>query len=79
MNILVLNKKKWAFFRPPAEYIHHLPSFYMKVDLVREDKLKVFPKMPKKVPDSFLFALAIGGGGAPTIGMAILVSFWNVW
>ena len=51
----------------------------MKVDLVREDKLKVFPKMPKKVPDSFLFALAIGSDGAPTLGMAITVSILNVW
>ena len=50
----------------------------MKVDLVREDKLKVFAKMPKKDPDSFLFALAIGGDGAPAIGMTILVSILNV-
>ena len=65
-------------FRPPAEYILHLASFYMKVNVFREDKLKTFPAIPKKDPDSFLFALAIGGDGAPAVGMTILVSFLNV-
>ena len=66
-----------CFFRPPAEYILHLASFNLTIDLVREDKLKVFSKMPKKDPDSFLFALAIGDG-APAISMAILVFFLNI-
>ena len=64
-----------GLFRPTAEYIFHLASFYLKVNLVREDKLKVFSKMPKKDPDSFLFALAIGGNEAPAIVMATLVLF----
>ena len=75
---LGIKQEKVDFFRPPAEYILHLASFYLKVDLVREDKLKVFPKMPKKDPNSFLFALAINGDGAPAIGMTILVSLLNV-
>ena len=49
-----------------AEYILHLASYYLKVDLVREDRLHVFLKIPKKDPDSVLFALAIGGDGAIT-------------
>ena len=75
---LGIKQEKVGLLRPPAEYILHLASFYLKVDLVREDKLKVSAKMPKKDPDSFLFALAIGGDGAPAIGMTILVSFLNV-
>ena len=65
-------------FRPPAEYILHLTSFHLKVDLVREDKVKVFLKMTKKDPDSFLFDVTIGGDGAPAIVMTILVLFLNV-
>ena len=53
-----------GLFRPPEEYILHQALFYLKVDLVREDKLKVFPKILDKDPDSFLFALAISGDGA---------------
>ena len=64
-------------FRPPAEHILHLASFNLTIDLVREDKVKVFSKMPKKDPDSLLFALAIGDG-AQAISMAILVFFLNV-
>ena len=41
-------------------------------------KRKTFPAIPKKDPDSFLFALAIGGDGAPAVGMTISVSFLNV-
>ena len=67
-----------GLFRPPAEYILHLTSFYLKVDLVREDKVKVFLKMTKKDPDSFLFDVTIGGDGAPAIVMTILVLFLNV-
>ena len=70
---LGIKQEKVGLFRPPAEYILHLASFYLKVDLVREDKLKVFAKMPKKDSGSFLFALAISGDGAPAIGMTILV------
>ena len=82
IDIGKLNKingqEKIGLFRPPAEYILHLASFYMKVNVFREDKLKTFPAIPKKDPDSFLFALAIGGDGAPAVGMTILVSFLNV-
>ena len=46
--------------------------------MFRENKLKTFTAVPKKVPDSFLFALAIGGDWAPAVGMTILVSFLNV-
>ena len=82
IDIGKLNKingqEKIGLFRPPAEYILHLASFYMKVNVFREDKLKTFPAIPKKDPDSFLFALAIGGDGAPAVGVTILVSFPNV-
>ena len=82
IDIGKLNKingqEKIGLFRPPAEYILHLASFYMKVNVFREDKLKTFPAIPKKDPDSFLFALAIGGDGAPAVGLTILVSFLNV-
>ena len=78
IDICKLNKingqEKIGLFRPPSEYILHLASFYLKVNVFREDKLKTFPAIPKKVPDSFLFALAIGGDGAPAVGMTILVS-----
>ena len=50
----------------------------MKVNVFRENKLKTFTAVPKKVPDSFLFALAIGGDWAQAVGMTILVSFLNV-
>ena len=73
-----IKQEKVGLFRPPAEYILHLASFYLKVDLVREDKFKVFTKMPKKDPDLFLFALAIGVDRASAIGMTIFVSFLNV-
>ena len=75
---LRIKQEEVGLFRPPAEYIFHLASFYLKVNLVREDKLKVFSKMPKKDPDSFLFALAIGGNEAPAIVMATLVLVLNV-
>ena len=61
---LGIKQVKVGLFRPPAEYILHQALFYLKVDLVREDKLKVFPKILDKDPDSFLFALAISGDGA---------------
>ena len=82
IDIGKLNKingqEKIGLFRPPAEYILHLASFYMKINVFWEDKLKTFPAIPKKDPDSFLFALAIGGDGASAVGMTILVSFLNV-
>ena len=65
-------------FRPPAKYILHLASFYMKVNVLQEDKLETFPATPKKDPDSFLFGLAIGGDRTPAVGITILVSFLNV-
>ena len=78
IDICKLNKingqEKIGLFRPPSEYILHLASFYLKVNVFREDKLKTFPAIPKKVPNLFLFALAIGGDGAPAVGMTILVS-----
>ena len=82
IDIGKLNKinaqEKIGLFRPPTEYILHVPSFYVKVNVFREDKLKTFPVIPKKDPGSFLFAVAIGGDGAPAVGMTILVSFLNV-
>ena len=50
----------------------------MKVNVFREDELKTFKAIRKKDPDSFLFALAIGGDWAPAVVMTILVSFLNV-
>ena len=52
---LGIKQEKVGLSGPLAEYILHLASFYLKVELVREDKLKVFPKMPKKDPDSFFY------------------------
>ena len=67
IDIGKLNKinglEKIGLFRPPAKYILHLASFYMEVNVLREDKLKIFPAVPKKDPDSFLFEAAIGGDG----------------
>ena len=59
-------QEKVGLLSSAAEYILHLASYYLKVDLVREDRLHVFLKIPKKDPDSVLFALAIGGNGAIT-------------
>lgn len=61
-----IKQEKVGLLSSAAEYILHLASYYLKVDLVREDRLHVFLKIPKKDPDSVLFALAIGGNGAIT-------------
>ena len=64
--------------RMPAEFILYLAKFYLKVNNWREDKLKTFKSLKQKDHESFLFAIAIGGDGAPGIGMSVLVSFINV-
>lgn len=61
-----IKQEKVGLLSSAAEYILHLASYYLKVDLVREDRLHVFLKIPKKDPDPVLFALAIGGDGAIT-------------
>ena len=82
IDIGKLNKingqEKIGLLRPPAEYILHLASFYMTVNVFQENKLKTFPPVPKKDPNSILFALAIGSDGASAVGITILVSFLNV-
>ena len=64
-------------YRDASSYILRLAKFYLTVDKHRKDKLKFFPNFPKKDGDSKLFALAIGGDGAPGYGTSILVSFLN--
>ena len=67
-----------GMYRPPAPFILRLASFYLKVNKEREDKLKEFNTFKCKDPESFLFAIALGGDGAPGTGMGILISFLNV-
>ena len=55
-----------------------LPEFYLFVNEERLDKLKSCEHFPCKVASSFLFARAVGDGGAPGIGMPVLISFVNV-
>ena len=70
-------EKYQGCYRDAAGYILRLAKFYLTVDKHRKDKLKSFPNLPKKDTDSRLFALAIGGDGAPGYGTSILVSFLN--
>ena len=63
--------------RPLREYIFRLVEFYLIVDENRTDKLISFPKIEKKDPDSILFAMALGGDGAPGTGTSVLLSFLN--
>ena len=65
-------------YRKPADFILRLAKFYCHVNTNREDKLKKFDFFPCQDESSFLFALALGGDGAPGTGMAILISFLNV-
>ena len=44
----------------------------------RFGKLKSFEHLPCKEASSFLFAIAVGGDGAPGIGICVLISFINV-
>ena len=67
-----------GMYRLPAEFILYLAKFYLKINNWREDKLKTFKSLKQKDHESFLFAIAMGGDGAPGIGMSVLVSFINV-
>ena len=71
-------RKVNGVYRSPANFILRMAKFYLIVNEEREDKLKCFTYFPKKDRESFLFALALGGDGAPGTGMAFLVSFLNV-
>lgn len=64
--------------RPLKEYVFRLAEFYLIVNEGRKDKMLQFPKILKKDPDSILFAMALGGDGAPGTGTSILLSFLNV-
>ena len=64
-------------YREPIDFILRLSKFYLKVNEKRTDKLKSFKSLSCKTPDSFLFAIAIGGDDAPGTGMLVLVSFLN--
>ena len=65
-------------YREPINFILRLAKFYLKVNEKRTDKLKSFKSFLCKTRDSFLFAIAIGGNGAPGTDMSVLVSFLNV-
>ena len=56
-------KLKWDV--STASRIHCLAKFYLEVNDWREDKLKTFKSLKQKDHESFLFAVAIEGDGAP--------------
>ena len=71
-------KNTSGVYREPIEFILRLAEFYLFVNEERLDKLKSFEHFPCKEASSFLFAIAVGGDGAPGIGMSVLISFINV-
>ena len=71
-------KNTLGVYREPIELILRLAEFYLLVNEERLDKLKSSEHFLCKEASSFLFAMAVGGGGAPRIGMSVLISFINV-
>ena len=65
-------------YKEPIDFILRLAKFYLQVNEKRTDTLKSFESFSCKTPDSFLFAIAIGGNSAPGTGMSVLLSFINV-
>jgi hypothetical protein len=66
-------------FRNLISFVVRLAQLYLKLNKTRKDKLLNFKSLPKKDPSSTLFAMAIGGDGAPGIGgTAFLISFLNI-
>ena len=66
------------YYRNIAEYAIRLATFYLNANERRVDKLKCFDSIQKKKNDSFIFAMAFGGDGAPGSGLSFLLSFLNV-
>ena len=71
-------KNTTGVYREPIELILRLAEFYLFVTEKRLDKLKLFEHFPCKQVSSFLFAIVVGGDGAPGIGVPVLFSFINV-
>ena len=71
-------KNTLGVYREPIEFILRLAEFYFPVNEERLDKLKSFEHFLCNEASSSLFAIAVGGGGAPRIGMSVLISFINV-
>ena len=66
-------------YRNIAEYAIRLATFYLHANERRVEKLKCFDSLiQKKKNDSFIFAMAFGGDGAPGSGLSFLLSFQNV-
>ena len=65
-------------YREPAEFILRPAEFHLVVNEERLDKWKSVEHLPCKEASSFLFAIAVGGNGAPGIGMSVLISFIKV-
>ena len=65
-------------YRNIAEYAIRFATFYLNANERRVDKLKCFDSIQKKKNDSFIFAMAFGGDGAPGSGLSFLLSFLNV-
>lgn len=69
-----------GMFRDIVSYAPRLAQFYLKAGEQRCDKLMFFENYgyEKKIPDSKLFLIAIGGDEAPSTGTTFLISFLNV-
>ena len=65
-------------YREPIDFILRFAKLYLQVNEKRTVNLKSFDSFSCKIPGSLLFAIAIGGDGAPGTGISLLVSSFNV-
>ena len=65
-------------YREPIDFILRFAKLYLQVNEKRTVNLKSFESFSCKIPGSLLFAIAIGGDGAPGTGISLLVSSFNV-
>ena len=65
-------------YRDLIQFCPRLAQFYLHLHENRVDKLKTFPDIERKSPNSSVFLVAIGGDEAPGSGTKFLISFLNI-